>query len=602
MTGEDLFPLEELAGLPEVRAPVPSPSGDRVAFYYDETGRNELYVLDVESGEYERVSDGEVPRAVRYPITWHPDGDRLYFHRDEGGDEQNDVFEITVDGEVTTVIDRDGQCILGDVGPDGRHLYYVSDAREQMNLYRHDTETGEFEQLTAYDQPVFATILSPDGDRIAYATNESDDLDNRDVYVAEADGSNQRNLELGDHGAESGPAAWYPDGDRLLVADNSEDLTRCGIYDLDSEEVTWFGGDAVERPVDFLPDGDGFLALRTREAAVVPILYDGDGASRELDLPEGVASFPGSFGGASPFLADGSVVVTQQTASDRKRLLRYDLEADRVETLIDAEYGDFDPGAFADAEYVTYESEGGVEIGALLYDSGERPSPAIVHVHGGPHGQSRRRFSPYVQFLVDRGYTVLQPNYRGSTGRGREFKNMVRGDWGGGEQADVAAGGRWLADREWIDDDRLGVMGGSYGGYSTYWQLTNYPDLWTAGIAQVGITDLLALYEESMPHFKTTLEQQLGDPEGNEAFYRERSPISHVENLAAPICMIHGVNDPRCPISQARLFRDAIVERGWADGEDFAYHELGEEGHGSSDIQQKIRSLGIVESFLDDYL
>ncbi|WP_255166983.1 S9 family peptidase [Natrononativus amylolyticus] len=593
--------LETLASLPEVRAPVASPDGGRVAFYYDETGRNELYVLDLETGARARLSDGEVPRAVRYPIRWHPDGDRLFFHRDEGGDEQNDVFSIDLEGAVDRVVGRDGQCVLADVGPDGRYLYYASDARDQLNLYRHDLESGEFEQLTAYDQPVRGVTVGPVGDRIAYATNESDDLDNQDVYVADADGSNARNLEVGDHGAEASPAAWHPDGDRLLVSDNTEDLTRCGVYDLASDEVTWYGGDAEESPVEFLPDGSGFLALRTRRAAVVPIRYDlEDDSAIELDLPEGVSSYPGSMGGGNPFLEDETVLVTQQTSSERKRLLAYDLASDESEVLVDAEYGGLAPDSFVDSEYVTYESRDGVEIGALLYEPAEPSPTGIVHVHGGPHGQSRRRFSPYVQFLVQRGYTVLQPNYRGSVGRGREFKNRVRGDWGGGEQADVANAGRWLADREGIED--VAVMGGSYGGYSAFWQLVSYPEVWSAGVARVGITDLLALYEESMPHFKTILEQQLGDPEENADFYRERSPLTHVENIEAPICIVHGVNDPRCPISQARLFRDALEAKGWTEGEEFAYHELGAEGHGSSDIEQKIRTFEIVDEFLGEHL
>ncbi len=144
-------------------------------------------------------------------------------------------------------------------------------------------------------------------------------------------------------------------------------------------------------------------------------------------------------------------------------------------------------------------------------------------------------------------------------------------------------------------------MGGSYGGYSTNMQMLNYPELYAAGISQVGITDLTALYEESMPHFKTALERHLGSPKENEALYKDRSPVTHVENLAAPLSIIHGVNDPRCPISQARLFRDALFEEGYNEGEDgdFEYNELGEEGHGSTDIDNKIRSFELVADFLE---
>ena len=595
------YSLEELARLPEFYHPVASPAGDRIALYYDRTGRNELYLLDPANGDLTQVSDGNVPRDARHGIVWNATGERLYFHADEGGDEQNDIHEIDLDGETRPVVTADGQCLIQDVSPDDRHLLYASSEGDQLNLYRYDRRTEGSERVTDYDRPVFGGQFDPAGERIAYVTNESDDLENRDVYVANADGSEPRNLRIGEEGASAFVAGWAPDGGSLLVSDDTADKDRCGIYDLDAEEVEWFGaGEHVEYPQTFLPDGSGFLAVRVREAASMPVVYDLDGGSRELTLAEGVASFPS--GGRDPaFLDNGTVLVSHTTADRRSDLLRYHLDSDEKAPLLEAEYGDIDPDAFVDAEYVTYESTDGLEIGGLLYDCGERPSPAVVMVHGGPHGQSTRRFNQYAQFLVSQGYSVFEPNYRGSTGRGREFKNAIHGDWGGMEAEDIAEGGRWLEGQDWIDADRVAVFGGSYGGYSTYVQLTKHPKLWTTGIAWVGITDLHGLYEESMPHFKTTLEEQLGDPDENADLWRERSPLTHVDGMERPILITHGVNDPRCPISQARRFRDALEHRGWTEGPDgdFEYHEFGEEGHGSTDIDRKIRVFRIMADYLD---
>ncbi len=594
------LPLEALARLPEFYHPVASPGGDRIAVYYDGSGRNELYVVDAGTGERTRVSDGEVPRNARWPIRWGADG-RVYFHRDEAGDEQNDLHAIDPDGGTAVVAEVDGQAILQDAASDGRFLLYTSDEREQMNVYRLDLETGERERLTAYDQPVFAAMFDPDGGRIAYVANESDDLENRDAYVMNADGSGKRALDVGDEGAEVGPADWHPDGDRLLLSDNSEDLGRVGVYRLDEDAVEWLGdGGHEERAVAFTPDGDRAVAVRSREAARLPVVYDlGTGEGRELDLPEGVAGFGGP-GAPQCFFDDGSLLLPYTTPTRRKTLYRYDLDADEATAVVRPEYGDIDPGDFAGAEYVTYES-GPYDIGALLYDSGERPSPGIVMVHGGPHAQATKSFDRYAQFLASKGYTVLQPNYRGSVGRGRDFKNAVHGDWGGGEQADIAAGGRWLCERDWVDEDRVGVFGGSYGGYSAYMQLVTYPDRWATGVAWIGITDLHALYEESMAHFRAILEEQMGDPEEHAERWRERSPITHVDAMERPVLMVHGVNDPRCPVSQARAFRDALESRGLVEGEDgdFEYVELGEEGHGSTDADQKVRAFRIVGDYLD---
>ncbi|WP_433634670.1 S9 family peptidase [Halomicrococcus sp. NG-SE-24] len=622
--------LEELARLPTLAHPTAAPDGDRVAMYYDETGRNQLHVLDVETGERTTWSDGEVPRNARWWVRWGADGRRVFFHLDEDGNEQNDIHAIDAEGNAEPVFEMDGQNALQDVGADGETLLVVSAAGGQMNLYVHDLPSGETTKITDYDRATASGLLSPEGDRVAYSTNESDDFQNRDVYLVDVDGSNPRNLEIGEEGAEAHPVDWGPDGDRLLVSDTTEDQTRCGVYDVERDAVTWFGDDDYqEQPVQFLPDGDRFLASRTRDAADIAMVCDIDsGETRTLDLPEGVASFPAN---GSAVLDDDRVLVVHTTPTRRPELLAYDLATDEYETLVEAEYGDVDPDSFADAEFFTFTSNGvadapaeavelepstELEIEALLYDSGERPSPLVVNPHGGPPVHEKREFDLFTQFLVTRGYSVLQVNYRGSAGLGREFREELYGDWGGAEQADVVAAAEHVLDiRDWIDDDTVAVFGGSYGGYSAYWQMVQYPSLYDAGIAWIGVTDLVDMYENTMPHFRTELmEKYLGTPEENPDLYEERSPVTHVENVDAPLLLLHGVNDRRVPVSQARIFRDALDDAGYeereastaslddggavADG-DYEYVELGEEGHGSSDIQQKIRAFEILDDFIE---
>jgi dipeptidyl aminopeptidase/acylaminoacyl peptidase len=629
--------LESLASLPSFHHPTASPDGDTVAVYYDDTGRNELHLIDVESGEREVVTDGDVPRNARWPMQWGPHGDAVYFHQDEGGNEQNDVWRIGRDGsDAEALVEMDGQVSLEDVADDGT-IYVGSTTGGQMNLYR-QLPDGEIERLTDYERAVMGCELSPDGERIAYATNEADDYDNVDAYVAEADGSDPRNLEIGETGAESLPVEWGPDGDRLLVMDNSPDLSRAGVYDLAAGEVTWYGeGEYDEGSVAFLEDGDRILAIRTRDAAKVPVVYDLEtGEGYELDVPEGVTN-PAGVGvgasGGSPILSEDRVLVSHTTPARRPELLAYDLEADETEVLLEAEYGPFDPDDFADAEYFRFESDGvpetrqaavehepyeTLEIEALFYDSGERPSPPsdqgsdedrsashgsplIVNPHGGPRAADTRSFDLYTQFLTQQGYSVLKINYRGSTGRGRSFVEELYDDWGGAEQGDVATAAEVTLDRhDFLDPDRVAVFGGSYGGYSAYWQLVQYPDLYDAGIAWIGLTDLDVMYEETMPHFRTELmEKNLGTPEDNPELYRERSPIEYAENLSAPTLLVHGVNDRRVPVSQARLFRDELEELGYEEDEDFEYVELGEEGHASSDQDQKLRLFRILDDFLE---
>ncbi len=613
---DDQDVIEALARLPTIAHPTVSPDGGEVAFYYDLSGRNELHVLDIDSGEVTQWSDGEVPRNARWYLEWGEDGDCLYFHMDEGGDEQNDIYALHRDGTVESVVEMDGQVTVADVGDET--LLVGSNRDGQLNVFSHDLSSGETTKVTDYDRAVWTGLLSPDGTQIAYATNETDDYDNRDVYLCDADGSNHRNLELGTVGAEAAPVDWSPDGDRLLVGDNTTDLGRLGIYDTDADDVRWLGDDTHEEsPVAFMPGGDRVIGTRDRDAVTVPIVYDlPSGESREFAVPSGVSTFGRYPTAGDPVVDDDRVIFTHTTPTRRPELRCYDLSTDETETLLEAKYGPFDPEDFADATYFTVESDGvpqteaaavdhdpyeSLEIGALLYDSGERPSPLVVTPHGGPRGRDTESFDLYTQVLAAKGFSVLQVNYRGSTGRGREFVERLIEDWGGAEQGDVAiAAEHALAAHDWLDDDRVVVFGGSYGGYSAYWQSVQYPNLYDAGIGWKGRTDLEDMFENTMPHYRTELmEKYMGTPADNPERYEERSPVTHAGNLDAPLFILHGVNDSRVPVSQARIFRDRLEELGYTAGEDFEYEELGEEGHASSDQEQKLRMFRLLTDFLD---
>lgn len=605
--------LEELATLPTLAHPTVSPDGDQIAFYYDITGRNELHVLNVDSGEVSQWSEGEVPRNARWPINWAADGDSVFFHLDNNGNEQNDIYRISRDGKTEATIEMDGQVAINDIGEDGDTLIVGSSRDGQMNLYYHDLPSGETTKLTEYERAAAGGILSPECDRIAYATNESDDFDNQDVYVADIDGSTPQNLNLGDTGAEASPADWGPDGERLLISDNSPDLGRLGVYHFDSEEVTWLENDAFEEsPKAFLPDGERVLGYRSREAESVPIIYDIEtGEATEFDLPGGVASF-----GTEAIIDNTRVLLTHTTPTQRPELLVYNLKAHEHEMLVEAEYGPFNTEDFVDAEYMTVESDGVPEtnqaavkhdpyeereIGALFFDSGQRPSPLIINPHGGPRARDTKRFNLYTQVLVSLGFSVLQVNYRGSSGRGREFVEELYDDWGGAEQGDIVTAAEYALDEyDWLNDDQVVVFGGSYGGYSAYWQMVQYPDLYEAGIAWIGLTDLADMFETTMPHFRTELmEKYLGTPTESPDIYEERSPVNYVTNLDAPIFVIHGVNDRRVPVSQARIFKQALDDHGFEKSDDYEYKELGEEGHASSDQAQKLRTFQALADFLD---
>ncbi len=610
---ERRIPLEELCRLPSFFVPTVSWQGDKVAFYWDKTGRIELYVMDLASREVRQISHGEVPRAVRVGFVWDRDDRTIVFGKDRDGNEQHDLYRIDVEtGAVTQITDDPtAQEYPVQFSPANDWITVAANKRHpdapddpgQINLWKVRPDGSEYTPLTRYPFPAFGGEWSDDGQWLSFNTNEDPaNLKNRDGYLVRPDGTDARKVFSVRPGSQDSVGDWHPDSRRIAVTSDASGVNRAGVLDHASGAVQWLSPEGVDESAGGFSKNGRFLAcLRNQESQIRPVIYDLEtGQGRDLDLPAGLAF------GAQFINEDRQLLVTYSTDTTRASLVAYDLSSDTYETLLAPEYGSIDPAVFVHAEHVTYKSFDGADIPAILYRPRDIPEgaklPALVHVHGGPTGQWFRGFDPFAQFLVDRGLVVLEPNIRGSTGYGVAFRDAALKDWGGADLEDVAAGADYLKGLPYVDPDRLVVFGGSYGGYMTFMAVTKKPDYWHAGVAWVGITDLQRMYGQSMEHFKYFLREQMGDPEENAALWADRSAINFAEQMTAKLLMVHGVNDPRCPVDQSRIFRDRLMELDRREGTDFEYVELTDEGHGSNDIAQKIRTFSLLADYLDRVL
>ncbi len=588
--------LEELVRLPEFYHPLLDESRSRVAFYWDRSGRIELYTMDVAEGATPvQASRGEVPRSPRAGFSWSRDGGAIIFARDRDGDEQHQLYSLDLEsGGLTQLTSAPGQHHPGRVSPDGREMLLASNRIGQMNAYALDLRTHDVRALTAFPAPTEPADWSPDGRFIYLTGSESPDPRNEDIYRVRRDGSDLGRIFSSGEGNSDQAGRVSPDGRHLAVTSNQSGYHQPGMLDLETLEVRWVGGGGTDEYAGpWSPDGRKLLTFEL--AGTRSRLFSVDtatGRRTQISTPAGVVWQP-------EWLDGERIMAAHADTTHRTRLVV--LRSDKAQVLLDADYGRLSPEDFVAAQPVQYSSDA-YAIHGLLYKparDGQTRLPAIVWVHGGPTGQDVEVFSPYVQFLCSLGFAVLEVNYRGSTGYGRPFQEANRFDIGGGDARDVAAGARFLAEDPDIDPGRILCGGGSYGGYMTYRQLTHFPELWAGGIAWVGITDWERLYEESMEHFKHYIVQLFGAaPDEAPDRYRAASPIEEAERLRAPLLIIHGQTDPRCPISQARTFRDRLVALGLREGQEFAYHELSAQGHGSADIDQKLQSFRVMETFL----
>jgi len=604
------IPLEELCRLPSFFLPTLSWAGTKLAFYWDKTGRLELYVMDLRSREVRQISHGEVPRDLRAGFIWDRTDSSIIFAKDANGNEQHDLYRIDLETSSVTQItsDASAQEYPGEYSPDNAWMTVVSnkshpDAPErpgQLNLWKMRPDGSEYQPLTHYPVPAMGGNWSHDGQWIAFITNENpSNLRNVDGYIMRPDGTDVRRILYVAAGSEDLLGDWHPDNRRLAVTSDASGVRRAGILDSESGEVRWLSPEGVQETAGrFSQDGRYLVCLRSHESQVRPIVYAvEDGQGRDLQLPEGMAT-------NAQFINDQyKLLLTYATDITRPTLVMYDLATDTLETVLGPQYGSIDPASFVPAQHLYYPSVDGMQIPAILYRPRDIPEgarlPAIVHIHGGPTSQWFRGFDPFAQFLVDLGFVVLEPNIRGSTGYGVPFRDAALKDWGGMDLEDVAAGADYLRSLPMVDPTRLVVFGGSYGGYMTFMAVTKKPDLWRAGIAWIGITDLQKMYATSMEHFKYFLREQMGDPVAGAKLWADRSAINFAQNLSASLLIVHGANDPRCPVEQSRNFRDRLVELGRKEGADFEYVEFVDEGHGSGDIEKKVRTYTVLANYLE---
>jgi len=602
--------IEELVALPMQWLATPGRSSGNIAFLSNKTGNMEIHLVDLDTMEFSQLSNGEYPKTTLGLHKWAPDDSYILFNKDPiPGNEKNDIFSISVpDGKVVQLTNTpDSRDDLGEVSNDGKWIIFASDRSGGITqIFRMKSDGSGVKQLTNCSRPVFwwyGFPISPDDEWIAYTANESENLQNLDVWLMRSDGSEKKKLVSVKDGSKEIVWNWSDDGTMLLIQTDHNGIEQTGVYFMESGDVKWFGNKiAPETPIVFTGDNENIIVKRDIDAEMKLVLYEiTTGKEMSLNIPQGSAD--GLYK-----TADGNhMVVVHQDSTHRMRHLLYDFNNHTYEVIIPAEYGHYSPEDFHPDEYVNYQSDD-VTIHAILYKPKElQPNaklPAIIVPHGGPTFHYSRLFYDFLQVFMDRGFVLLLPNIRGSTGYGVEFRDACLNDWGGKDLDDIVAGVRYLRSLEFVDPNRIGITGGSYGGYMTYIAVTKRPELWKAASAFVGISSLKHMYEkgkETFPDLSYFLEEQMGKPDTQEVreLWEDRSALNFVENMTTMLQIIHGENDPRCQLEQAELFKNRLIELGKKEGKDFEYVILSDEGHGSTDIAQRTRMYKLTVEFFE---
>lgn len=558
------------------------------------TGKNwELATLDLRTGALKRFLAGE--QSLMSP-TYSPSGRAIAYHVDFEGNENHDVVVVGTDGKKPRKL-TDGveDNYDPDFSPDGRYVAFMSNRdRDIDNLFMVGADGGKIRKLTDEPLPVKQYAWSPDSKLIAYQTGVGD---NDNVSIVDVERGKTRkvlagkNVEFGLAGELGGPAPWSKDGSTLLYLTNENDPEDIGVLELKTMKRKLLVKSKNEKyQPQWSPDGTRLAYLEVEDPNVVAKVMSGKTSTR-ISPSDGTSR-------VARWLPDGSGVAFINGASDRPEELCI-ARSSKPKRISRFQSKPLDRRGLAYPKLIRYESFDGIRIPALLYLPKDRSRRAgIVMPHGGPEMQDTNMWDQLTHMLVDKGFVVIKPNYRGSTGYGRKFLHLHDKDLGGGDFMDTVCAGKHLIDEGHVDKDRLGYWGASYSGFTCMLSLTKVPDMWAAGVSIVGFFDWETEHETERGYLKAYDESKMGDPKKNPEFFRERSPIHFLQNLKAPLLMTASSKDVRCPPTESR----AVVKKLEELGKEHEYHEYKDEGHWPRKRKNLIDLYVRSTRFLDEHI
>lgn len=580
-----------------------SPDGKSVLIRSDKTGVFNAYALPVAGGNPIPLTTSTTS-AVN-PVSYFPSDARILFTQDGGGDELSHLFVRTPDGAVTDL--TPGDKVKADFlswSQDGKTFFVTSNARDAsaFDVIAYDATTYAHRTVFENTGGFSPAALSPDGRWLVL--DKALTSANNDLYLVDLTAPGEPKLLTPHEGNVAYTAFDFtPDSKAVLIGtDQNGEFQQAIRHDLASGANTpLIQADWDVSFVFYSPSGRYRVSGLNADAKTELTLLDAT-----TSQPVAMTGLPdGDIGNVRFSEDEKTIAFTVSSDTSPADVFVADLTTGEAKRLTHALNPAIDENALVEATIVRYPGEGGVMIPAVLYKpkgaSGANPAPAIVLVHGGPGGQTRRGYSAMVQHLVNHGYAVLGANNRGSSGYGKTFFHLDDKKHGEADLRDIVAGGDWLRQQDWVADDQVAVMGGSYGGYITAAALAFHPDAFAAGVDIFGVTNWVRTLESIPPWWgaqRIALYDEMGDPATDAERHRRISPLFHTERINKPLLVVQGENDPRV----LKVESDELVAAVRANGVPVDYVVFPNEGHGFTRRDNRITAQDAYLTFLDKYV
>ncbi|MEM9530269.1 MAG: S9 family peptidase [Pseudomonadota bacterium] len=589
--------IERMAKVGRSSSPSFSPDGETVAFVSTLSGLPQIWTVSAKGGFPRQVTALEDQISA---VTWSPDGKWLAFSLAPGGGMNAQVYLVRPDGTGLRQITSGGQVnnFLADFNRTGSRLWLASNERSSsaVDAYSYDLARGLLELKARNPGIGFAEDESPDGTGLTLwrMTSRSDN----NVYLRDLDSGTEHLLTPHDPPGRFGGSRFVDNRTILLASNADRDLVALAKVTLDQS--------GKPGPMEILaahPEGElaEFVVAPDGSAALLNWNSKGRSELEWLDLKSGERSpgpaIPAEIIAGLTFSADGRRVALTASGSTRPSdIWIVGRGGNQARQLTRSPHAGVNLESLVAPELTTYKAHDGLELSGWLYrPAGQAgPGPTVLSFHGGPEGQARPSFRSDYQALLARGIAVFAPNVRGSSGFGKTFVNLDNGELRFNGLKDIEASVRHVVEIGVADPRRVGIMGGSYGGYMTMAGLTWYPELFAAGANLFGMVNFATFFEQTEPWMAAISTVEYGDPKTQADLLKRLSPIHEIDQVRAPTLVLHGANDTNVPVVEA----EQVVASLKARNVPVEYVLFPDEGHGFRKTANRVTStVSIVRWF-----
>ena len=572
----------------------------KVLMTSNRSGIYNMYTTSVEGGELQPLTQSD--SASVFGISYFPEDDRVLFRMDGNGDEIYKLF--VMDGEEITRLTpaENVRALFRGWSKDGKSFFYGSNERDPKYMDHFEMNIEDFTSKLIYQNNDGMDFGGMSEDRKHILLTKAINTNDIDLYLMNTETGEQ--TKVNDNLSGNSPQDFAPDGSAFYyTTDDGEEFSYVMKYNLaDGSKEKVLSKDWDINSYYFTRNGKYQVTFSNEDAKTVMVVTE-VATGKELEFP----SFENQEISSASFSRDESMALLRVGGSHTPtNSYSYDIGSKKMSQLTDVLSKSIDGSHLVSAEVVRFKSFDGLEIPAIYYEpkqaSADNPVPALVWVHGGPGGQSRQGYNSTIQYLVNHGYAILAVNNRGSSGYGKTFYKMDDQNHGDKDLKDCIAGKDWLKEQPQIDGEKIGILGGSYGGYMTMAALTYAPEEFQVGVNIFGVTNWIRTLKSIPPwweSFKDALYTEMGDPNTQDSVrLKQISPLFHTEKVTKPLIVLQGAQDPRV----LKVESDEIVEGVKNNGVPVEYVLFEDEGHGFVKKENQIEAYGRIKLFLDKYL